>query len=89
MSCGVPGHRESAERKGDREWCEVHQHQVNTKGTKMGHAGLELSRSMLGQQQGGEGGCGAVGQGEGEPGGVHGPCLHNGALIRKLRVSLA
>lgn len=66
MSCGVPEHRESAERKGDREWCEVHQHQVNTEGTKMGHAGLELSRSMLGQQQGGEGGCRAVEQGSQE-----------------------
>lgn len=30
MSCGVPGHWKSAERKGDGEWCEVHQHQVIT-----------------------------------------------------------
>lgn len=56
MSCGVPRHWKSAERKGDRDWCEVHQHQVITKGTKMGHPGLELSQTTAWEQRGGEGG---------------------------------
>lgn len=56
MSCGVPGHWKSAERKGDRGWCEVHQHQGITKGTKVGHPGLELSWTTA-WEQGGEGRC--------------------------------
>lgn len=49
MSCGVPGHWKSAARKGDRDLCEVQQHQVITKGIKMGHqlcSGAELDPGL-------------------------------------------
>lgn len=43
MSCGVPRHWRSAERKGDRDQCEAPQHQVVAKGPELGHLGQELS----------------------------------------------
>lgn len=80
MSCGVPRHWESAERKGGRDWCEVHQHQVITKGTKMGHPGLELSQSMAGEEKGDPDQWGRE-QGNQEE--CAGPACADGALIWK------